>query len=674
MYFAYKYYKKKRQEKRELQEAEEEERQRPAAAASGLASNINGVPVSRDGVVAGDEPGRGESIEPLQPGTMPTAATEKTTRSKTKKAVPTPEEKAAKKRRRIYRLKVIFGLMMPFTLQGLDTTIVASALPFIASDFNQIAQLNWIISAFNLTSAAFLPFWSQTADIFGRHATMHATLVIMLIGSAICTGTPTNAFGVLLLGRALQGIGASGINICVRTILADRVSLKEYALQWTLFALISAFSFSVGPVIGGYLTEANWRWCFAINLPVAVVAIIMVIVLLRHDLLGPQPLPELQRHDVSTHYGRFLARISTLDFGGQFLFLWGLGLIILALTWGGSSFGWNTAHVLAPLVIGFVLTVAWIVYEYLMSPGHAVARVFPTQRPMMPWELLSKRDIGLLFWINFSLGSAMFANLYFLDLYFALVEGNSSSKAGLSLLYFLPGLGVGAYSAMFASNVWPRQTIYPLLLGAITSAVGITVLAYAVHAQQSSLVYGMMALSGHGVGLRMNPGSLHGLAYFPKATAAITCIVSFAMPFGGTVTLTLMSTVFNNKGGASTDVATIRNAIMWAFIAIIPFMWVCVGLTTLLGNVWILKDESHEITNMPYLWSLLFRKPIVREKRTRGDNDHFANQTRPGVTTKDEENVLAEASLPGQPGDHQLSDMAPHQEVPQYPNGNHTNA
>ncbi len=313
--------------------------------------------------------------------------------------------------------------------------------PCSYSALDQIAQLNWIISSFNLTSAAFLPFWSQIADIFGRHVTLHATLVIMLVGSAICTGAPTDAFGVLLLGRALQGVGASGIAICVRTILADRVSLKEYAVNWALFALISAVGFSIGPVVGGYLTQANWRWCFAINLPVAVIAIVLVVLLLRKDLLGPQPLPELTRRDVSTHHGRFLARIGTLDFGGQLLFLWGLGLVILALTWAGGSYAWNSSNVLAPLVIGFVLTIGWVFYEFMMTPGHALSRIFPTQRPMMPWELLSKRDIGIIFWINFTIGTTMFANLYFLDLYFAIVEGNSASKAGVSLLYFLPGLG-----------------------------------------------------------------------------------------------------------------------------------------------------------------------------------------------------------------------------------------
>jgi MFS family permease len=263
----------------------------------------------------------------------------------------------------------------------------------------------------------------------------------MIIGSAICTGAPTSAFGVLLLGRALQGVGAAGISICVRVILADRVSLKDLALNWTLFATLNAVSFSVGPVVGGYLTQANWRWCFAINLPVAVLGIVTIIVLLRKELLGPQPLPEIEGRDTSTRHGRFLQRLATIDYGGQLLFLWGLGLLILALTWAGGSYSWSSAHVLAPLVIGGILSIAWIAYEFSMSPSHLMSRVFPFQRPMIPWKLLTHPDIGLLFYINFAAGMAMFAILYFMDLYFALVKGNSASKAGVALLYFLPGLG-----------------------------------------------------------------------------------------------------------------------------------------------------------------------------------------------------------------------------------------
>lgn len=111
-----------------------------------------------------------------------------------------------------------------------------------------------------------------------------------MIGSAICTGAPTSVFGVLLSGRALQDIGAVGVNISVRTILADRVSLSDFGLNSTIFILVAGIILGIGPLIGGFLTQASWRWCFAINLPIAVLVMILALLLLRKVLLGPQPL------------------------------------------------------------------------------------------------------------------------------------------------------------------------------------------------------------------------------------------------------------------------------------------------------------------------------------------------------------------------------------------------
>jgi hypothetical protein len=139
----------------------------------------------------------------------------------------------------------------------------------------------------------------------------------------------------------------------------------------------------------------------------------------------------------------------------------------------------------------------------------------------------------------------------------------------------------------------------------------------------------MMALVGFGIGSRMNPASLHGLAYFPAMTAQISSLVSFALPFGGLVGLTVMSTVFTNKSGkAEMDP---RGGIMWAFIAMIPFMWIAVVLTTFLGNVWILKEGGHEVVCGAYLWSFVTRKKLVREIRDRGLKEEPVGQERKDV-------------------------------------------
>lgn len=278
----------------------------------------------------------------------------------------------------------------------------------------------------------------------------------MLLGSAICTGAPTSAFAALLVGRALQGVGAAGVNISVRTILADKVSLADYARNWTLFSLFAAVGYTVGPVVGGYLTDSSWRWCFAINLPVAALAIVLVVVTLRDELLGPQPLPELAAASES-RTGRIWVRLGTVDFVGQILFLFGLGLLILAFTWAGNgqagTYSWASVQVVAPLVIGAVLTMVWFGYEYSMAPGRAMSRVFPRQRAMLPWTLLQNKDISILFLVNFCLGMCMYSVMYFMDFYFQDVQGQSASNAGTALLYFLPGLGGESFYYASSSSV-----------------------------------------------------------------------------------------------------------------------------------------------------------------------------------------------------------------------------
>lgn len=238
---------------------------------------------------------------------------------------------------------------------------------------------------------------------------MEMALVMMMIGSALCTAAPLNAFPVLILGRALQGLSVAGINVVSRTILADKVSLKENAKNTSVFSFFAGISYAIGPVIGGFLTDKSWRWCFGINLPVAVAGAVLVLIILRPILLGPQPLPEQfrnQQYDGSTDrlVRRFTARMSAIDYGGQSLFLFGMGLIILALTWGGASYSWGDAHVVVPLVLGSLLTCGFVGWEYLMAPGRYIARKFPLQKPTIPWVLLAQRNMALLFYINFATG------------------------------------------------------------------------------------------------------------------------------------------------------------------------------------------------------------------------------------------------------------------------------
>jgi MFS family permease len=228
----------------------------------------------------------------------------------------------------------------------------------------------------------------------------------MLIGSTLCAAAPTNAYPMLLVGRGLQGISCAGLQILTKVILADKVSLKENAKNNTLFALVGGLGYGIGPVIGGYLTEASWRWCFIINLPIALIGIVFVFFFLRQELLGPQNIPGVD--DASAHEPvTFKTRVLTIDFGGQILFLFGMGLLVLALTWGGSYYPWSDVNVLVPLIVGFVLFSAFLTWELLKMPGRILAIKLPHQLAMVPIKLLRRRNAGLLLYINFITGMGM---------------------------------------------------------------------------------------------------------------------------------------------------------------------------------------------------------------------------------------------------------------------------
>ncbi|KAK2057604.1 major facilitator superfamily transporter [Colletotrichum caudatum] len=606
--------------------------QQPISTAAGAAESASGGPATEE-VIYGDK--NGSAAQVAKPSASACGHRHDPASG------PCPTCKSARRAQLTYRYRVFAGLLLPFVVQALDVTIVASALPWIAADFHETGQLNWIIAAFNLTSAAFIPFWGQMADIFGRHVSMQASLVLMLVGSALCTGAPLTAFPVLLLGRAFQGLACAGLNVLVRVVLADKVSLRENAKNWSVFSFFGGvLGWGLGPVVGGYITSgSSWRWCFGINLPIAFVSMLVIYLVLRSELLGPRPIPQL---DETTDTGRrttLVKRLQTIDVGGQVLFLFGFGLLILGLTWAGATYSWTSPAVLATLVLGVLTSVSFVAWEYHMAPGGALARRFPWQKAMIPWELVRNRDMGLLCYTSFATGMAMYSVLYFCNIYFTMVKLWPADQAGVQLLYFAPGLGVGVYASAAMCNSWPRKTFPPILIGSVLEMTGVGLLAWAIYTEHNPTVYGMMALTGVGTGLRVMPVQLHGIGYFPKKIAAVISLVAVAYPFGGTLGLTVMTTVFNNASGIGNDsplrdFGTLRSlpeavqqrvtheakmGVVWAFVAITPFMVLCTVLASLLGNVYIGKadDGEGERTNAIYEGAYMlswFRRGGAAEK------------------------------------------------------------
>lgn len=220
---------------------------------------------------------------------------------------------------------------------------------------------------------------------------------LQVVGSTLAAASQT--WGMLLLGRALQGMSAAGIMNLIQIVLSDKVSLKENAKNNTIFQFCAGVSYSVGPIIGGYLANSNWRYCFVISIPIAIIAHVLIFLLLRKELVRGTYITASGRR------GSFWSGLATLDLGGVFFFIFGIGLIILATAWGGSTYSWKSAAVLAPTIIGVLMFAVFWVWEYQLEPGHYLAVKLPRQVSMLPFSLFKKPDMILLAIVEFATGA-----------------------------------------------------------------------------------------------------------------------------------------------------------------------------------------------------------------------------------------------------------------------------
>ena len=159
----------------------------------------------------------------------------------------------------------------------------------------------------------------------------------------------STAMSLMLAGRAIQGVGSGVILSLVEIVLADLVPLAERGAFQGACGGVWALASATGPVIGGALAAANWHWLFYLNLPLT--AIVIVIVGIFLDLRTPE------------EEGGWKAKVKRMDWLGNGIFIPSITLLILGLVWGGQTYAWSDAHVVAPLVIGAVGLVVWFFLE-----------------------------------------------------------------------------------------------------------------------------------------------------------------------------------------------------------------------------------------------------------------------------------------------------------------------
>ncbi|WNM41509.1 MDR family MFS transporter [Micromonospora halotolerans] len=408
---------------------------------------------------------------------------------------------------------LMLGLMTGMLLAALDQTIVGTALPTIVGELGGINHYSWVVTAYLLASTASTPLYGKMADLYGRRPVFLFSIGTFLLGSLLA-GLSQN-MTQLIITRGVQGIGAGGLLTLAFTIISDVVSPRERGRYQGLFGAVFGISSVAGPLVGGYFAETNWRWIFYINVPLAILAIVVCYHVMR---LVP-----------------FQRREHTVDWIGAGLLVAGVSCLLLALSWGGNEYAWGSGVIIGLFVAGAVLGVLFVLQE---------ARV---REPILPLRLFRSPTFALANSAGFVLGLVMFGSIIFIPLYLQIVKGASPTRSGLLMLPMMAGIIVTSIITGRAMSRIGRYKWFPVA-GATVLVVGMLLFRQLQVATSLWAAFGYMVVIGVGLGLCMQSLIL-GVqnSVDPRDLGAGTSSATFFRSLGGSFGVAILGAVLSSR-------------------------------------------------------------------------------------------------------------------------------
>ncbi|MDI5969685.1 MDR family MFS transporter [Streptomyces sp. SL13] len=363
---------------------------------------------------------------------------------------------------------VLLGLMIAMLLAMLDNMIIGTAMPTIVGELGGLNHLSWVVTAYTLATATSTPIWGKLGDMYGRKGIFLTSIVLFLFGSAL-SGL-SQSMNELIAFRAVQGLGAGGLMVGVMAIIGDLIPPRERGKYQGMIAGVMALAMIGGPLVGGFITDNwGWRWSFYINLPLGVVALIMVSIVLH--------LPRKRSQ-------------SRIDYLGAGLLTVGITALVLLTTWGGTQYAWSS-----PIIIGLGVGGVLALAAFVLAQTRAA-------EPVLPLRIFRNRNFSLMTVIGFLVGFVMFGAMTFLPLYQQSVQGASATNSGLLLMPMLLGMMVVSVVAGRMTSATGKYKIFPVI-GSPLMVVGLYLLStMTVHTTRFTSGLFMVPL-GMGMGFLM---------------------------------------------------------------------------------------------------------------------------------------------------------------------------
>ncbi|KDQ12822.1 hypothetical protein BOTBODRAFT_189074 [Botryobasidium botryosum FD-172 SS1] len=440
----------------------------------------------------------------------------------------------------------LVGVLLSIFLIAIDQTIVANALPRIASVFNALPQLAWIPTSFLLTQTAFLLIFGQLPLLFPSKWVFIWALFIFELGSLLSGVATTINF--LIFARAFQGVGAAGIFVSAISMVADLVPIETRPKFLGSFGGVYAVSSIIGPLLGGvFVQHVSWRWCFYINLPLSVPTFAAILFYVKAKpppgLAGKKsPSSEVIESShtlmgsIVLSINNFFRKMAKLDWLGATLVLGFTTCLVLALQWGGNTKPWNSGDVIATFVVFGVLLVLFILWQF-----------YKGDRALLPLHLFNSMTVVGCCICAFFTRMAFFMAIYYLPLYFQAVKGHSALKSGIDLIPLVLALvftsAIGGMLVSKTGRFWHLLFFGPLV-GAVCYGVFFSINEYTSWGKLIGLQIGV----GIGIGCTLQNTVVAVQATVRKdMIPQSSALVTFSQFIGGVLGIAIAGTIFQNK-------------------------------------------------------------------------------------------------------------------------------
>ena len=407
------------------------------------------------------------------------------------------------------------GVMLAMFLSALDQTVVGTAMPRIISDLGGFDRYTWVTTAYLVASTSVLPIVGKLTDLYGRKWFFVTAIGIFLLGSILAGLSQTMT--QLIVFRAIQGLGGGSIMAIAFVSVGDLFPPAERGKSQGYLAAVFALSSILGPTLGGLITDQlSWHWIFYINIPLGIPVMFLFIFFF----------PQIRRSDSKPK----------LDYLGVVTLILAVVPLMLALSWGGVHYAWDSVEVVGFLIFSGVMGIIFLIIETR------------AEEPVVPLSLFKNRVVASSLVVIFLTGFAMFGGIIFVPLYAQGVLGNSATSSGSIMTPMMLGMVVGAMiSGQALSRFGGHYRIHGLIgLGVL--AVGLFLVSRMTAETGYVITVFNLILMGFGLGTTFPTYTIAVQNAVPyRIMGVATSSAQFFRSIGGLLGLAILGSVLTNR-------------------------------------------------------------------------------------------------------------------------------